>query len=45
MFAYREMQLIAINSFFQLEFASEYHKQQTLNGLPIIVTGKQCQKI
>lgn len=44
-FAYREMQVAAIKGFFQLEFADQYHKQQTLNDLPIIVMGKQCQKI
>ncbi len=45
MFAYREMQLIANNGFFRLEFARQCHKQQTFNDLPIIVMGTQCQKI
>ncbi len=44
-FACREMQLVADKSFFRLEFAGQYHKQQTLNDLRIIVMGKQCQKI
>ncbi|SDW37726.1 hypothetical protein SAMN05444358_101666 [Ruegeria halocynthiae] len=43
--AYREMQMVANKSFFQLEFAGQCHKQQTLNDLRIIVMGKQCQKI
>ncbi len=44
-FAYREMQQSVNKGFFQLEFAGQYHKQQTLNDLVIIVMGKQCQKI